>query len=806
MRNEIFETMPHQDTQQSINAENVINMIWGFMNHVRGNFSIGELFTPSLTVLYAFHKGYGIHVYNNHRLEFILNDDKLYRDLVNLIPDDKHLHVALCRFIQELNYINRDEFNSIYVDVLNGLFDLVSSSSGREGGEFYTPLEITKLMAYIVDREQCNKVFDPFCGTASIVHEMSQFGELPLFTGQEINYKTSIYARLTVEALYGHDGCIANVDSIRRWNNNFFDAVVSCPPFGVRLTQEQLHEARYATPECPCRSFEEIILTRPFYCNQVKLTVTLLQTGFCFRGNRDYEIRRELVEHNLLDTIIALPANLLYGISTPCVIMVCKGIRNHDEPIKFIHTEDYFQGDRRKRVFDFERFVEMIEGDECDIAKVSLDEIRRYDYNFNPSLYYKMDFDLKDGQKVVRIEELISPVEGERISATNVRDAVSIDNLSRDFIEVLLNNGKSSTPSENRRNINYRVFAASDKKYLFAFSNANDSRYGIDTDGKGFVCPVDVKVFEVNENLITPEYLAYTLINHKAISKGRMPLTGYMMLPVVIDSLENQNEIVKKLAQEHATRERAEQEADAQRLGVKTNISDLEHMLGTTYANMDDVLYRLGKISSTDDALRSLVKELKDNVEYLKRVIRYDNASITSDDFNFKEQDIEAFMQSYCDSWKNYSGKYFELTLQINLGDHKMVVFDKALLKVMLDSILTNVERHGFDKRRNDANQVEIALSLEKYEEKPFVVMRVSNNGVPFKNGFTIKDYITRGRYSAKSGRSGLGGYHVYQITKGHQGFLYIDSNKIWNVIIEILLPINNVETDNLVEYEHECI
>jgi sensor histidine kinase regulating citrate/malate metabolism len=135
-----------------------------------------------------------------------------------------------------------------------------------------------------------------------------------------------------------------------------------------------------------------------------------------------------------------------------------------------------------------------------------------------------------------------------------------------------------------------------------------------------------------------------------------------------------------------------------------------------------------------------------------------------------------------------------------------MVVFDKALLKVMLDSILTNVERHGFDKRRNDANRVEITLDLERYEDKPYVVLRVANNGAPFRSGFTIDDYITRGRYSASSGRSGLGGYHVYQIVKGHKGFLCLDSNKIWNVIVEVLLPIDYVELDNLVEYEHECI
>lgn len=795
-----------QNTQQTISAENVINMVWDSMNHARGNFSIGEIFTPTLAILYAFHKGYGIVVYDNHHLEFKPNDDKLYSDLVNLVPNDKHLHTAMCHFIKDLTFINRDELNLVYVEVLRGLFDLVSSSSGREEGEFYTPSAISKLMAYIVDREQCSEIFDPFCGTASIVHELSRFGRLPLFTGQEINYKTSIYARLNAEALYGNDECIANVDSIRHWESNSYDAVISCPPFGLRLTQDQLHEARHTTPECPCRSYEEIILTRPFCCNHAKLTVTLLPTGFCFRGNRDYELRRELIEHNLIDSIIALPSNILYGTSIPSILLVCKIGRSKDDPIKFIHAEEYFEGDRRKRTFDYGRFVEMVEGDACDIVKVSPDEVHQYDYNLNPSLYYKMDLVLEEGQKAFRLKELIKPVDGERIPSIDVKEAVSISNLSRDIIEILLNNGKASISSEVRRNLNYRMFAASDKKYILAFSNTMESRYGINTDGKGFVCPVDVKVYEINDALVTPEYLSYTLLNHKAISKGRMPLSGYMMLPIVIDSLSSQKEIIYKISQEHAALVRAEQEADAKRLGVKTNISDLEHMLQTTQANVDCIIDELEDIYKEDSSYQSLIKGLKDNVEYMKRVIRFSNATITPEMFNMKKNDLDAFIKSYCNSWLNFSGNYFYLSLKSMLSENRMVVFDKTYIKLMLDSILTNVERHGFKKRRREENHVEISLSVESYQDKPFVVMRVANNGEPFKEGFTIDDYKTRGRYSSNTGRSGLGGYHVYQIAKGHNGYLYIDSNKVWNVVIEVLLPIDGVEADNLVTYEHECI
>lgn len=794
--------------QQTASAEYVINLVWDFMNHVRGNFTIGKMFTPTLAVLYAFHKGYSIRVFDNHRLEFVLNDDNLFCDLVKLVPNDKHLHSSMCLFLRELSHIDRAEFDTVYIEVLRGLFDLVSCNSGRDAGDFFTPSAITRLLAYIVNKEDCNEVFDPFCGTASIVHEMSQFSGLPLFAGQELDYKTSIYARLNAEALYGHDECIMNVDSIRRWDDYPYAAVVSCPPLGLRLSPEQLYEARHATPECPCRSYEEIILTRPFLRNHARLSVMLLPTGFCFRGNHDYELRRELVERNLVDSIIALPANILYGTSIPSVVLVCKQGRAQEDPIKFIHAEEYYLGERRKRTFDYDRFVEMVEGDACDVAEVSFDEIRQYDYNLNPSLYYKKDYALKAGQRVVRLEELISPEDGNRIPAEDVKESVLINNLSKDFIEVLLNNGKVSTPTEGRRNMNYRVVEASEDKYLLATSTASESRYGINTDGKGFVCPVDIKIYKVNKNLVIPEYLAYILLNHEAISKGRMPLSGYMMLPLVIDSLEAQKELVNKEIQHYNQKLDAEREADALRLGVKQNVSDLEHMLGSTQLRIGKIIARLEKATPSSENYAHLVKSMKDNVEYMNRMIHYNNARIDAESFNMKEGDIVEFINSYVDAWNNYGGEYFDLSVQNSLNDKVLLSFDRTLLTVMLDSILNNAVRHGFHKRKNhtEHNMVLIALSAVEYDGKPYLKLSIANNGDPMADGFTIEDYTSRGRYTASTGRSGLGGHHVFQIAKGHHGFLYLDSNKVWNMVVEVLLPIESALLIDIPAYENECI
>lgn len=797
-----------QNTQQPINAEVITNMVWNLMNNVRGNFSIGEIFTPILAILYAFHKGYSIRLIGDHRIEFTPNSDRLFCDIVNLIPNDKHLHIAMCQYVRELTYVNRDEFNSVYVEVLRGLFDLVSCNSGRDSGDFYTPSAITKLMAYIVNKEGCNTVFDPFCGTASIIHELSKLGEHPLFVGQELNFRTSIYARINAEALYGNDDCIKNIDSITRWDNNFYNAVVSCPPFALRLTPKQLYEARHFSPECPCRSYEEIILTRPLYCNNAKLSVMLLPTGICFRSNRDYELRKELVERNLLDMIIALPANILYGTSVPSVVFVCKRERTLDEPIKFIHAEDYFLGERRKRTFDYDRFIEMIEGDACDIANVTLEEVRQYDYNLNPSLYYKKDFDLNPGQTVVRLEELISPIEGNRIPSTDVKEAFSISNLSRDFISILLNNGKTSATTELRRNMTYRVIDASEEKYLLSTSTTFESRYGINTDGKGFACPADIKIFKVNENLVTPEYLAYILLNHKAISKGRMPLSGYMMLPIVIDSLEIQKKLVDNEIQLYNQKLDAEREADALRLGVKQNVSDLEHMLGSTQLRITKIITRLERVTPANEHFQHLVKSLKDNVEYMNRIIHYNNARIDSESFNLKRGDIAEFINAYVDAWNNYGGEYFKLLIENRLDADVQLSFDKTLFTVMLDSILNNAIRHGFHKRKNytDHNTVQISLSAVEYNGQPYLQLSVANNGDSIAEGFSITDYISRGRYTTSTGRSGLGGYHVYQIVKGHNGFLYLDSNKVWNMIVEVLLPIETTILNDIPTYDNECI
>lgn len=761
-----------------------------------------------LYILYGYHKQYKAIEAERHTVYF--ENEKEDYDYILIDLDDRVRYygapINMYKLYNDIASVSHEAFEGVYSKIISEVIENMASNNGRHG-EFFTPLQISELIAYFVKRDNCKSVFDPFCGTASIVHLFKE--NLVEFFGQELSQETAIFARINLEAYRGKDSFISCTDSIHDWNESHFDAIVTCPPFGMQLSDWHISEIKYSN-EFECENLEELLFTRSFDINHSGLVVSLEPFSFCY-SPKYKRIRKYLVDWNYLDTVILLPEGLLYGTSVPCVLVVCKKERGVGERVKYINADSFYSGVFvRNRVLNTKDLISAIESKDSNIyVEVSRDQIAYYNFNYNPSLYNIKNEEIKKDQRIVSLGSIVSEADFERraITPLNAKNIYPKDYLKTDCVDIWL---EQNSPLLNESNlpVGSRVYHAGEKSFFLLYSVLRDSkpRFGLYTGQDSFMCQQGIRVMSINYKLVNPEYLIYLLVNNPVISQGNMLIDELLMMPVIIDSLDNQREIVEKIKQDYLKRSQEEQDADKKRLGVKQNISDLEHLLQTTQANIDSLIYDLEELYPEDKNYHSLVKGVKDNVEYMKRVIRFSNTTISSDMFNFKEHDIDEFIKDYCDAWKNFSGNYFNLELRSNLDDSNKVLFDKTYLKLMLDSILTNVERHGFNKHRSEENHVEISLSLEKFEEKAYVVIRVANNGEPFKEGFTINDYKTRGRYSAKTGRSGLGGYHVYQIAKGHNGFLYLDSNKIWNVIVEVLLPIDNVELDNLPVYEHECI
>ena len=126
------------------------------------------------------------------------------------------------------------------------------------------------------------------------------------------------------------------------------------------------------------------------------------------------------------------------------------------------------------------------------------------------------------------------------------------------------------------------------------------------------------------------------------------------------------------------------------------------------------------------------------------------------------------------------------------------------MFRVLFDAVLRNAYKHGFYAQGSPNNKVEITTSFVRKEDGEYILVEFANNGVPFPEGFDIRQFVKRGAFAGDTGNTGLGGYHVYSIVKRHKGYINLTDSKAWPVIIEVLIPVElygEMDTDKFVDY-----
>lgn len=797
----------------SISAKQIIGKIWNlFQNLSYGTHMLKEYNLPIIYLLYGYHKQYPFIEEGNMSFRYVSENDDLLNDLYNYIVVKQIPTFKLKDIYDELSMIPYDDFEKAYPDVLNGVNDKLSRYSGKISGDYFTPPAITEFIAYLINKENYTSVYDPFCGTASIVHKLHNHGGTIHFEGQDIDLRTSLLARVNVEAWCGNDKSITCRDSLATWNNEYFDVVVSCPPYGLRIHNEARKAAERETGFI-CRDIENLIIAKSFKVNHVKSCFLLLNMAFTFTVVTN-QIRKYLVDNNYLDAIISFPPNILYSTCIPYFLLICNTTRKKDEAVKFIYAESCFiENDRFKRILDVHRLINIMEADDAkECISVSPDVIKRdFDYNLNPSLYLRNNVEIHEGQCLVRLSDILSLQRPSKNVGSNI-ELIPVNRFSNEFTKIIFADGKPSEEEALSHPNAYKTYhGIVGEKYLLVFNlyTSYASKFALYSGYKDFMCDRKIQVFKINEEIATSEYLVYNLTNNPLFNKSG--LLNHMNMPFVIEKdRERQNAIVERQKQEYREKRRIELENEKKRLGIKTEISDLEHFIGSQQLKIMNAITRIENISPDTDKYHENVKLLIDNVKYVFRAIKFFRSDISDEELHngMAEGDICNFISNYIESWNRYSGNFFNLYVNNELDCTPVMDFNRPLLTVMFDTILDNAGRHGFNKIRRPDNQVEINLSLTEYDNKNYLLIKVANNGNPFSKDFTINDYISHGVHSSATWHYGIGGYHIYKIVKGHNGFLYIDSNSIWNVIIEILLPIKKITGDkNIITiYENNCI
>ena len=330
-----------------------------------------------------------------------LNSSKLGRS-----DDDKNKLISkILLNLNDIDFRLDNNESDILGDAYEYLISQFASSAGKKAGEFYTPQEVSKILAKIVTlgKNKLRNVYDPTCGSGSLLLRVSKEAQVGDFCGQELNQTTYNLARMNM-ILHGvnyADFDIKQGDSLEypQHIDTKFDAIVANPPFSAKWSSDKsfLDDERFSAygKLAPKSKADYAFVQHMIYHLDENGTMGIvLPHGVLFRGAAEGTIRKYLVgEKNYLDAVIGLPSNIFYGTSIPTVILVFKKCREDDEDILFIDASKDFEkvkNQNKLRPQDIEKIVDTYtKREEIDkySHKASLEEIEENDYNLNIPRY-----------------------------------------------------------------------------------------------------------------------------------------------------------------------------------------------------------------------------------------------------------------------------------------------------------------------------------------------------------------------------------------------------------------------------------
>lgn len=309
---------------------------------------------------------------------------------------------------------NRADGDDILGDAYEYLMRHFAVESGKSKGQFYTPTEVSRVIAKIIGINSLNStpattVYDPTCGSGSLLLKVADEGEKQIsLYGQEKDLATTVLARMN---MYLHNNPLAEIKQGNTLANPLFfdergelktfDYVVANPPFsdkrwgnGVDIENDPYVRFKdYGVP--PAKNGDYAYLLHIIRSMKRKgKGACILPHGVLFRGNAEAEIRRNIVRRGLIKGIIGLPANLFYGTGIPaCIIVLDKEHAASRKGIFMIDASKGFIKDgpkNRLRSMDIYKIVEVFNNQD-EIEKYSrmvpFSEIEKNDYNLNIPRY-----------------------------------------------------------------------------------------------------------------------------------------------------------------------------------------------------------------------------------------------------------------------------------------------------------------------------------------------------------------------------------------------------------------------------------
>lgn len=307
--------------------------------------------------------------------------------------------------INDIDFKHDDAEIDVLGDAYEYLISNFAASAGKKAGEFYTPQQVSRILAKLVslNKESLKNVYDPTCGSGSLLLRVGKETKVGSYYGQELNTTTYNLARMNM-LLHGvsfKHFDIKNDDTLENPHhlNMRFEAIVANPPYSANWSADAtfLDDDRFSVygKLAPRSKADYAFIQHMIYQLADNGTMAVvLPHGVLFRGAAEGVIRKYLIDNkNYLDAVIGLPANIFFGTSIPTCILVFKKCREHEKGILFIDASKDFEpgkNQNRLRDQDIDRILETY-NDWTEIEKyahiATIDEIIENDFNLNIPRY-----------------------------------------------------------------------------------------------------------------------------------------------------------------------------------------------------------------------------------------------------------------------------------------------------------------------------------------------------------------------------------------------------------------------------------
>ena len=308
--------------------------------------------------------------------------------------------------INDINFHYEDAEIDVLGDAYEYLIGQFAASAGKKAGEFYTPQQVSKLLAKLVTigKNKLKNVYDPTCGSGSLLLRVAKETDVVSFYGQEKVATTYNLARMNM-LLHGipfNHFDIENNDTLEHPNEDHmqlrFDAVVANPPYSAKWSADAkfLDDERFSAygKLAPKSKADYAFIQHMLYLlDDAGTMAVVLPHGVLFRGASEGVIRKYLIkEKNWLDAVIGLPANLFFGTSIPTCILVFKKCKKNDDIFFIDASKEYESGKNQNRLTN-ENIKKILDTyiNRKDVEKyahaASLEEVEENDYNLNIPRY-----------------------------------------------------------------------------------------------------------------------------------------------------------------------------------------------------------------------------------------------------------------------------------------------------------------------------------------------------------------------------------------------------------------------------------